>query len=79
MITNNEQCGKTLEHSVQKGILSSNLSPQVSGNYGDDEGERVIEPEEMDGSRDIVPSRHNMNDLYIDILTKIEAAIMAPK
>jgi hypothetical protein len=42
-------------------MSSSNPSSQGSGNYAEEEVERLLEPEEMDDSKETVSSIHIQN------------------
>lgn len=51
-------------HSVLKGLFPSNLLPQGSGNYVEEEAERLQEPEGMEDTKETVSSRHNGTDTH---------------
>lgn len=57
---------ETLEPSVLNRMTSSNLSSQGSVNPGEEEAERLQEPEGMEDIKKIVSPRHNRTDTHMN-------------
>ena len=47
-------------------MSSTNLSPQDSRKYADDDLERLLVPEEMDNTKETEPSRRDEADVHIN-------------